>query len=598
MADISEQGGTKGRKVKVSQNKVEHKNDVQPKKKVVSKKCEKEKVENKKIINKIKSKVAPSKRKTTTAPKKKSNSYLFLDSNETMDSINRQSQEANDSEWLNDNGSSTVINEATVKIKEKRIRQKCESWQLTREEITSVPTLIKPTIKPIDDKVISNMAEKMMKKLKENQNSPELKKTETSVNSKNEQTATRTSKKKGKDKPSSHNRKDEYKQTKNSKLNHDPMAKLNTKSASPNLSMGSKQISEGVLKKKQGNFKISKELESSIKKSDADLAEGKLIGSQMTESNGIISEAKTSDKIHPHLAQAKNLDKKGSKDAVENSAHHSSDKVLENASYEASNDKLCENIKHRDILDKQDESKDNTEKSLKTTKCRFSVPIKRKIHDTSSNQKTSRKTLNNETEPLHKVSSDNKTKMGDSRQQTTYSVRKGKHLKSINNQCQLALPEYDINVGEYENATKKSEDTLHLEYRNQNSIENKDIPYDSSKDISINFYNTPFKDEISAYSTKLRGTFKCLDDGEQRLDEIISFQQASEIIANSFVIESPKVRQRFEMNQESGKVKPSSDEKQASPLVSGYDAESVKFLDIFKAMSPDREGKFKNAFLI
>ena len=551
MADISKKGGTKGEKAKVSKNKAEH-NDKVSKKKVVSKKCEKHKVESKKIIDKMKSKVVLNKQKTTIAAKKKVNSDILLDSNVTMDNATKQSKEANDSEWLNDNGSSTVVNEATVKHKEERIRERCKSWQLTREEITSVPTLIKPIIKPIDDKIISNMAEKMMKEIKDNQNSQKLKKTETPVDSKKEQTIARTS----------------------------------------------KQISGGVLKKKEGKFKMSKQcdiaLQPATKKRDAATAQGKLIGSQMKKSSGRSSEAKTSGKSHSHLAQAKHLDKKSSQEAIENLAHHSSDKILENAPYKASNDKSCETFKHQDVLD---EPQDNAEKSLKTMKYRFSVPLKKEIHDASSNNKTSRKPFNTETEPLHKVSSDSKTKVGDSKLQTT-NVKKGKHLKSITGECQLFLPEYNINVIDYENTAKKSQNTLHPEYRKCKSIENKTIPYDSSKDISANIYNTSLKEESSSNSTKMHSNFRCMDGGDQRLDEIISFQQANEIIANSFAIESPNVKQRFEMNQDSDKVKPSSDEKQASPLVPRYVAESVQFLDIFKGVSPEREGKFKIVFQV
>ncbi|XP_065060700.1 zinc finger CW-type PWWP domain protein 1-like [Rhopilema esculentum] len=47
-------------------------------------------------------------------------------------------------------------------------KRKTESWQLTREEINSVPSLVKPTLVPIDEKLISERAEKMMKKAKKN----------------------------------------------------------------------------------------------------------------------------------------------------------------------------------------------------------------------------------------------------------------------------------------------------------------------------------------------------------------------------------------------------------------------------------------------
>ena len=49
-------------------------------------------------------------------------------------------------------------------------KRKIASWQLTREEINSVPSLVKPTLVPIDEKLISERAEKMMKKAKKNLN--------------------------------------------------------------------------------------------------------------------------------------------------------------------------------------------------------------------------------------------------------------------------------------------------------------------------------------------------------------------------------------------------------------------------------------------
>ena len=49
---------------------------------------------------------------------------------------------------------------------EEFLKKKCSSTQLTKEEINSVPPLVKPTLIPIDEKKVSEMAEKMMQEEK------------------------------------------------------------------------------------------------------------------------------------------------------------------------------------------------------------------------------------------------------------------------------------------------------------------------------------------------------------------------------------------------------------------------------------------------
>ena len=542
MTVLSDRRGAKRKKLEASGTKTEDKMYLHPKTQLISNKCEKyEAVE--------KSKVARNKQRSSQgSSKRKSHTESLLGVNENKGTKTNRSQKTKGSRLLKDCESSFVnANEATLKNKEKEFRRKCESWQLTREDVTSVPTLIKPTIKPIDENEISVMAEKMMKEMKGKRNSinQQLKNSETCEGTKTKKTkkvkriALQPSKQ----------------QSRNGTSDHESNKSKNAIGSKKERNRDIGNLLNGKNDKKKTTTNLSKEIQQKLEEATY-----------------------TENQKSPCAAS-------------ENTACRPDDETLENTCYEGKSTTSFEQIKHNPIFVKQEEFAEKSSKSLKSKKSGFSVPLKCKGKVAASAHsilKTPDKEPSRQTkqELLHNVGSSQGSEVESS---IINHRKKGRPIKGIHDefqqfQCRFTLNDHNCNV------SSKVGDSHHHDHMITDFTSGKQANCHCSKGDLSEFDPAADREKDFLDDNVNRDDFKCVDGGDQSLDEIISFHEASEIISESFAAESPNIKKRIR-DQNCDKSSTLSTEKHASPLVPRNVTENMQLSRLFKSEPVEFESK-------
>ena len=453
-------------------------------------------------------------------------------SNQGCANMTKEKNVRKKSVYVESKKASTLNNGATEKYKEEEFRKKSESWQLTREEINCVPSLVKPTIAPIDDKEVADMTEKLVKAIKNKEGKKgtrDLKKVKRDDNSDKKKTPKRSAEEDSKEKDSKCGKKAKI-QPKAQEVKSSNVLQ-NGKSREPETNAGgfvktsiiTDDKQPGAIRSKKGINKNSKRF-THFEGSDA--TENKKIDAK--KNRGIAKGSDTMPK--PNIDTGKNI-----------------------------------NIE-----------KDSSKISLKTKKGGFSVPRKRKSaqnvgsRDQSENsicdKNVSGNTAVSEQSLSHNSRSIEATTVNKGEIQSPKDKKKRKHNIIKQNSMPVSA-KHDV-------VESNAEDALQHEFKN--SIKNTKVETLNNSSKSENSY---YKD--SNYKNGNASIVKCLDAAEQRLDEIISFQEANEIIADSFAIASPKTKKKYTKH---GRVNTDALEvTRTSPLVPENIPVDMPFSNLFKS---------------
>ena len=519
---------------------------------------------------------------------------------------------------------STLNNSVTSVIekkKEEKFKQKSERWKLTKEEIASVPTLIKPTIAQIDEKEISEMAEKMMKDIQngkgkmksigrkrkvvdddddggsgekvnrdgktEVENRSSKKKrvekieeesdkeeeygelgTNTDVNRKREQSKSFT---REREEAMTSREAGKCKERENSDMamtqgraddaSNDKAASTSVrdvgKAATSKKREKPKQNGCGVKTKISNKEEMERLLENSMKKKAH-------VGKKPPKEKQL----KCWDESSAKAEEIDEVEVKGKKSAID------SQMVSESAPTKTED------------AEGQIVGEEASKKSKKFKKSAFAVPLKR---DDSKTKKTNdkndpKKTCGNLTNDSGNCSK-NISKV--TKANRNNGSKKSSVVKNNRTVCMSVLVEQNINVMELERHCNLDPKVTgrNGEWSIKGEVNSK---REFSNHSGIDALIDAKASNVSSKSSTCNGDEKA----EQRLDdEIISFQEASEIIAESFAIASPATEKKTAATDNRKTGAPLSDEMQASPLVPTNITDELPFSNLFKAV-PECEGLY------
>ena len=510
----------------------------------------------KQILEKGKSKRDKShKNNASKIPEKKTNCDSVLKISKTVPT-------APITQGSNDIGNSNKVDLPTAKSKEEEFKQRRDSWQLTKEEFTSVPTLMKPTMTPMDEQQISQMAEMMMKSIgdKGGQSSQELKSSETLDDYQKQTKAKSQRNLKNKCKMQSHSKKGGTMKAKSKAVEIIKAAVVQTAMTSKDEKTAAETAKEN---------QKEKYLESNAKATAG-----------CTKYNV--------PEISKHLV--KDLHKRGNQKATYESDH----KVAKNSSDERYLE-LANNTEHHSTFDKQVQSKSSANKLLKAKRSGFFVPKKgrlnggiptRKSKLTIPDKEASRATANIDKDMLGTFAPEKSIRIGIDKIQSACDVSRRDLVTNIQINCQPVLTEKGTSVSNCASTSSEVDDSYPGSRNNTSSVEK------HSKGKSRKDHSTVLKRKSDGVQFKLQeqtphSKLKC-SDGKEELEEIISLQEVSEILADSFITNT-KVQEQS-TGQTYKRFKTSSNEKSTSPLVPRNVTDKMQLDEVLKNVDMKSEG--------
>ena len=512
-------------------------------------------------MGKGKSKTDRSNKKSASkAPENKNNCDSAVKIKNTV-ATTTKNQESNDIE-----SSNTLYLHTARSAEEEMSRLRRDFWQATKEELTSVPTLIKPTITPMDEKKISKMAEMMMKNKGDRggQNSQKLKSSKTFDKYQN-QTKVKTP------------------QSLKSKCEVQNYSKKSGAAKAKRKAV--KIFKAGMINDtndlKQLSTMVQTAMTSRDEKTAVEIAKENQ-KEKYIESN---RKATVSGKKHnvPEVSkyQVNDLHKRGKQQTT----YGFKSKALTNSSNERCFE-LANNTEYHSSVDKQVESKSSANKPLKA-KSGLSVPIKRrfsggtptrKSNFTIPVKKASRAIANVDKEMLGDFASDKSIRTGIDKLKSACDVSRRDLVTNIHINCQPVLTEKGASVSTCASTSSEVDDS-YPESRNNTSVQK------HSKGKSNG--NSTVGVEYTLHEQTPHSTLKC-SDGQEELEEIISSQEASEILADSFITNTKM--QEYSTDQTYNGLKNSTDEKSSNLLVPRNVMDKMQLDEVFKNGDVKSEG--------
>lgn len=505
----------------------------------------------------------------------------------------------------------------TMECKEQEFRRKGENKKLTKEEISSVPCLIKPVIVPVNEKEISEMADKMVKDLTKGKRKAGKKsdKNKESCVEENAQEMMKKTKQNGKVEEVVYAEKNEHSEEKESNYNNNEI----TDQGNEVTTVDEIRDEDNSRQYEKHNEVISKD-QNANDGSKQDRADKARRGSQLKnhkknskerksnlEQEEISSSRKISNKeeIRKFLAGGKaelsaegKYNVKGKSNVKTDKGHDS----IPSREEKRSNKECIDNVKNNNLgnqsiatdTEKTPNAEISVKKSAKKTKKNgFAVPRKKesiKANDSKDrmdltvDEKASRKKSAKKDEKMQINGSPFDSSTVDScKKRKGNSKKKGDNdiVKNVRAQCMKVLVEQTVNMNEIEKDIEHScKEAGNLLRPSLQKVVNNENHYNTYKHGKRSKTADSYQKSIKRLKEESSRAITCNDAAEQRLDEIISYREANEIIADSLGHLSSKEK--------------STESMQGSPLIPENITDELPFSNLFKAV-PVCEGMFESS---